>query len=116
MGVYIKFAVGILILALSVNALDNETLVSTESTVSDDVEVVPDDVIEANTKDVELIENKEQLEVKSGKYQSMDGSLINDTPIDLQAVDFGSSDVQNERQVINSPSTTSITNTEYGKF
>ncbi|CAH0719205.1 unnamed protein product, partial [Brenthis ino] len=119
MGVNVKLIV--LILALSVSALGDDTLVNTESTVSVNVPVIPDDVTATvETKDskdeaVELLENAGALDVKSGKYQRIDGdsSLTNDTPVELQTIDFGSSDVQNERQVYGSPSTTSVTNTEY---
>lgn len=122
MGVNVKLVV--LILALSASALGDDTLVSTESTLSDNVPVIPDDVTATvetkDTKDeaVELLENADTLEVKSGKYQRIDGddSLTNDTPVELQPIDFGSSDVQNERQVYGPPSTTSVTNTEYGKW
>ncbi|XP_050355399.1 protein mesh isoform X1 [Nymphalis io] len=118
MGVKVKL-VFLVVLAFSACVLGQDSIVNDNETVSDDnaveAEIPESDVTENKENDapVELISNTEQLEVKSGKYQLLDDTLVGDTPNDLEAVDFGSSDVQNERQMIAAPGTTSFTNTEY---
>lgn len=117
MGVKVKLVLFV-ILALSASVLGQDSIVNeNESTVSD--KAVDDEIPEIDvtvTKDsdppVELISN-ETLEVKVGKYQTFDETLVGDAQTNPEAVEL---EAQNERQIIAPPGTTSITNTEYGEF
>lgn len=116
MGVKVKLVVFVT-LALSVYGQD---VVSDERTVSDNVDKeisdnITDSIQNAKVEDpVEIITGSD-IEIKSGKYQFANDGLTGDEPVDLEAVDLSPGESQNERQVLGPATTTSITNTEYGK-
>lgn len=119
MGVKVKLVLFV-ILALSASVLGQDSIVNeNESIVSDKARREDDEIPESDvtvTKDngppVELISN-ETLEVKIGKYQAFDDTLVGDAQTNPEAVEL---EAQNERQMIAPPGTTSITNTEYGEL
>ncbi|XP_034836554.1 protein mesh isoform X1 [Maniola hyperantus] len=121
MGFKLKLVV-IVTLVISASVLGQDEIVNeNERTGSEngDKAANPEGVIAAATEEtvndalVDLVEQRETLEVKSGKYQVLNDGLVGDTPTNLEAVDFGSSDSQNERQVIAPPGTTYPTTSEY---
>nr|H9JIQ1.1 RecName: Full=Protein mesh; Flags: Precursor [Bombyx mori] len=121
MGVKIKLVLAV-VLILSANVLGQDEIVNdTESTVSvteaqvveleTDVKEKEDETFE-ETSPVELLPDTENLEVRSGKYQLNDG-LVGEEPVNLEAVDFNSNNVESEKQLLSPPSTTVVTGTDY---
>lgn len=120
MGSKLKLVV-IAVLVISASVLGQDEIVNEhERTVNngDNAEIPQDvEVTERTAGDapVELIENTNVLEVRSGKYQVLHDGLEGDEPTNLEAVELGSSDGQNERQMIAPPGSTFPTTSEYGK-
>lgn len=119
------------VLLLSVSVIGQEDVIVNENdrtlNVGDEAiaEVVSEptsprpeeEAIVDNEAPVELLPNTQPLEVRSGKFQLQDG-LIGDGPVDLEAVNInndGNGDIQSEKQLL-TPSTTSVTNSEFGKL
>lgn len=109
-----KFKLVLIFLVVSAGVIAQDNVSETERTISEDVIDEPitevEDEPESPVEDVELAASG--LKEKSGKYQVLEDELIGDVPNNLEAVDL--SDIQIERQ-IQIPTTTSQTNTEYGK-
>lgn len=63
---------------------------------------------------VEILPGTESLDVKSGKYYQLNDGLVGEQPVNLDAVDFSSNNVESEKQLL-FPDSTLATNNEYGK-
>ncbi|XP_047027445.1 protein mesh isoform X3 [Helicoverpa zea] len=118
----VKVLALIALLVISVNGqeiVDNVTsnvaednIVSDTTTVVVPVTEVKEDEID-NESPVEIISDKAELQVRSGKYQTLTDGLGGEEPLALDAVDLNVNDnLLSERQLL-SPSTTQVTNNEY---
>ncbi|KAG6459737.1 hypothetical protein O3G_MSEX011577 [Manduca sexta] len=118
----------VLVLAISASVIGQDAVVDSERTVSD-VTPVPEEAKDAKqvektsskveedelideTSPVEILTEAVDLHIKSGKYQSLNDGLVGEEPVELEAVNFNSNNVENEKQLM-LPPTTGTTNNEY---
>lgn len=99
-----------------INNVVEDNIISDDTTVLEPVTETKEDEID-NTGPVEILSATDELQVRSGKYQTLSDGLVGEQPLALDEVDFNANDdtIQSERQLL-SPSTTQITNNEYGKY
>lgn len=101
---------GVLEIDRTVNA---ETPIAPTRATETEKEVPNDEIIDESLP-VEILSDAKELHVTSGKYQALNDALVGEEPVNLQAIDFNSNNVESEKQ-LQLPTTTATTNNEYGK-
>lgn len=124
MGVKVHIVFVVLALVLSVNGQD--AIVNEDERTVSITSILPTELSEEPLKDVEKDEiinespveviSDAGLEVRSGKYQTLNDGLVGEEPVELEAVDFNSNNGESQKQLLLPASTTSPTNNEFGEF